>query len=77
MAILRKPPKRQGVEREPLFALGERHLPLNRWDEEQLERYAGRAGALEPLRAAIATGGVKLEQETIQHRLYAVLTAAG
>jgi hypothetical protein len=48
---------------------------LNRWDEAQLERYAGDATALEPLRAAIAAAGAKVEQETIQRRLYALLDA--
>jgi hypothetical protein len=32
---------------------------------------------LEPLRAAIAAAGVKVEQETIQRRLYALLDAGG
>jgi hypothetical protein len=50
-------------------------LPLNRWAEAQLERYADDAAALEPLRAAIAAAGVKVEQETIQRRLYALLAA--
>jgi len=48
---------------------------LNRWDEAQLERYAGDAAALEPLRTAIAAAGAKVEQETIQRRLYALLDA--
>jgi hypothetical protein len=34
-----------------------------------------RAAALEPLRAAIAAAGAKVEQETIQRRLYALLDA--
>jgi len=33
------------------------------------------AAALEPLRAAIAAAGAKLEQETIQRRLDALLDA--
>jgi hypothetical protein len=49
-----------------LFARARKRLPLNRWDEAQLERYAGDAAALEPLRAAIAAAGAKVEQETIQ-----------
>ncbi len=52
-----------------------KRLPLNRWDEAQLERYAGDAAALEPLRTAIAAAGAKVEQETIQRRLYALLDA--
>ena len=51
-------------------------LPLNRCDEAQLERYAGDAAALELLRAAIAAAGAKVEQETIQRRLYALVEAA-
>ena len=58
-----------------LFARARKRLPLNRWDEAQLERYAGDAAALEPLRAAIAAPGAKVEQETIQRRLYALLDA--
>jgi hypothetical protein len=60
-----------------LFARARKRLPLNRWDEAQLERYAGDAAALEPLRAAIAAAGAKVEQETIQRRLYALLEAGG
>jgi hypothetical protein len=56
-----------------LFARARKPLPLDRWDEAQLERYAGDAAALEPLRAAIAAAGAKVEQETIQRRLYALL----
>jgi hypothetical protein len=58
-----------------LFAGARKRLPMNHWDEAQLERYAGDAGALEPLRAAIAAAGAKVEQETIQRRLYALLDA--
>ena len=35
----------------------------------------GDAAALEPLRTAIAAAGAKVEQETIQRRLYALLDA--
>jgi glutathione S-transferase len=52
-----------------LFARARKRLPLNRWDEAQLEHYAGDAAALEPLRAAIAAAGAKVEQETIQQPL--------
>jgi hypothetical protein len=45
--------------------------------EAQLERYAGDPAALEPLRAAIAAAGAKVEQETIQRRLYALLNTGG
>jgi len=38
-----------------------------------LDGYDGDAAALEPLRAAIAAAGAKVEQETIQQRLYALL----
>jgi Protein of unknown function C-terminus (DUF2399) len=73
--------ERSGVSLAPtgmtpeLFARARKRLPLNRWDETQLERYAGDAAALEPLRAAIAAAGAKVEQETIQRRLYALLDA--
>jgi hypothetical protein len=58
-----------------LLASARKRLPLNRWDEGQLDRYAGDAAALEPLRAAIAAAGVKVEQETIQRRLYSLFAA--
>jgi Protein of unknown function C-terminus (DUF2399) len=73
--------ERSGVSLAPtgitpeLFARARKRLPLNRWDEAQLERYAGDAAALEPLRTAIAAAGAKVEQETIQRRLYALLDA--
>ena len=73
--------ERSGVTLAPtgmtpeLFARARKRLPLNRWDEAQLKRYAGDAAALEPLRAAIAAAGGKVEQETIQRRLYALLDA--
>jgi uncharacterized protein DUF2399 len=73
--------ERSGVSLAPtgmtpeLFARARKRLPLNRWDEAQLERYAGDAAALEPLRAAIAAAGAKVEQETIQRRLYVLLDA--
>jgi hypothetical protein len=75
--------ERSGVTLAPtgmtpeLFARARRRLPLNRWDEARLERYGGDAAALEPLRAAIAAAGAKVEQETIQRRLYALLEAGG
>jgi hypothetical protein len=45
------------------------HLKLEDWDRRELERLDGRAGALEPLRAAIAKRGAKIEQETLQREL--------
>jgi hypothetical protein len=44
-------------------------LKLEDWDRRELERLDGRAGALEPLRAAIAKRGAKIEQETLQREL--------
>lgn len=73
--------ERSGVSLAPtgitpeLFARARKRLPLNHWDEAQLERYAGDAAALEPLRAAIAAAGAKVEQETIQQWLYVLLEA--
>ena len=73
--------ERSGVSLAPtgmtpeLFARGRKRLPLNRWDEAPLERYAGDAAALEPLRAAIAAAGAEVEQETIQRLLSALLDA--
>ncbi|MFL5963795.1 MAG: DUF2399 domain-containing protein [Gaiellaceae bacterium] len=79
--IARLVEERAGVALEPtgmtpeLFASARKRLALNRWDEGQLERYAGDAAALEPLRAVITVAGAKVEQETIQRRLYSLFAA--
>jgi Protein of unknown function C-terminus (DUF2399) len=44
-------------------------LELGEWDRRELERLDGRARTLEPLRAAIAERGEKVEQETVQRDL--------
>lgn len=67
---------RAEVELEPtgmtpeLFASASRKLELNEWDELQLVRLDGIAGPFEPLRAALAAIGGKVEQETIQRQLH-------
>lgn len=68
---------RSGVALEPtgmtpeLFAGARRKLALASWDRRELERLDGSANAFEPLRAALAAEGRKVEQEAIQRRLYA------
>jgi hypothetical protein len=51
-------------------------LELSDWDRRELERLEGRAGAFEPLRAAIAQCGEKVEQETLQRELGVRIKAA-
>jgi len=48
-------------------------LDLTDWDRDQLVRLEGSAGPLEPLRAAIATTGGKVEQEVLQRKLLGLL----
>jgi hypothetical protein len=52
-----------------LLAGAPRALELSDWDRDQLARLNGNAGPLESLRAAIASSGRKVEQETLQQRL--------
>jgi Protein of unknown function C-terminus (DUF2399) len=58
-----------------LIETASHRLELGDWDERELRRLAGHVGALEPLRAHIATGGVKVEQETLQRELEARVAA--
>jgi hypothetical protein len=58
-----------------LYAQAERKLELNAWDVTELARQANGADELEPLRQAIAASASKVEQETIQRRLYGLFTA--
>jgi hypothetical protein len=44
-------------------------LELGDWDRRELKNLSGRAGSLEPLRAALASAGEKVEQETLQRQL--------
>lgn len=54
-----------------LFNSARRKLPLNAWDRRELMRLdGGRAASLRPLREAIALANGKVEQETIQRRLF-------
>lgn len=46
-----------------------RALELSDWDRDQLARLEGDSGCLEDLRLAIARGGRKVEQETVQQQL--------
>jgi hypothetical protein len=67
-------PTGMGVE---LLAGAEQHLDLNRWDCDHLARGPAWAGICEPLRAALAAAPIKVEQETLERRLYEhVLKAA-
>jgi hypothetical protein len=58
-----------------LLGQAERRLELNTWDHLQLARGADWAGVFEPLRAALAALGRKVEQETLQRLLYERLLA--
>ncbi len=70
-----------GVALEPtgmtpeLFGTAPRRLPLNRWDEEQLARLGAEDTLYTPLAAVILGAGAKVEQETIQRRLFGVFSA--
>ena len=55
-----------------LFRAARRKLTLNAWDRRELARLDGRAGPLGPLQEAIALANEKVEQETIQRRLFAL-----
>jgi hypothetical protein len=55
-----------------LFAHARRRLPLNRWDAAQLQALDGRATAFDALRQTLLSARSKVEQETIQRRLYRV-----
>lgn len=67
--------ERAGVQLDPAgmrpeFLLEAEHQQeLTDWDNDQLQRLAGKAGRFEPLRAAIAELERKGEQETYQRRL--------
>lgn len=52
-----------------LLGAAPRQLELNDWDRDQLARIDGQAGELGPLREAIETTGVKVEQETLHRQL--------
>lgn len=52
-----------------LFDAADHRLKLSDWDRRELVRLHGHAGALEPLRAAIAQRNEKVEQEILQREL--------
>jgi hypothetical protein len=57
-----------------LLAEAPRALDLGDWDRDQLPRLEPNAGPPENLRAAIAAGRRKVEQETLQRRLLHLLS---
>ncbi len=73
--------KKAGVTLAPtgmipdLLADAPRKLPLQEWDYLELARQSDRPDGFEPLRSSLASGRIKVEQETIQRSLYNRLLA--
>jgi hypothetical protein len=75
LRIARRVAERTGLElrcdlMDPVLLEEAPHrLELGDWDRRELKNLSGRAGSLEPLRAALVSAGEKVEQETLQRQL--------